>query len=156
MAIPKNIVEYLKKEKVNFNTFEHGRAFTASQVAGAQHVPGSQMIKTVIVKADDAFVMCLLSAVHKLDLSRFKTQIHAKEIRLAHEEEMKKLFPECEPGSEPPFGTLYNLKVFADTFLEKDPEVAFNAGTHTDLIKMRYEEFKRLVNPVMVDAAVHI
>lgn len=156
MAVPKKIIDYLKKEKIHYHTFEHDKAFTASQVASAQHVPGKQMIKTVIVKADNEFVMCLLSAVHNLDLNKFKSQIQAKEVRLAKEDEMKKLFPECELGSEPPLGTLYNLKVFADTFLEKDAEVAFNAGTHIDLITMKYEEFKRLVRPHMVEVGVHI
>ncbi len=156
MVIPKKIIDYLKKEKASFDAMKHAKAFTASQVAGAQHVPGKEMIKTVVVKADDQFVMCLLTSVHNLDLAKCKKHLMAKEVRLAKEEELKKLFPECEPGSEPPFGALYDLKVFADTSLENDANVAFNAGTHTDLIMMKYEEFKRLVKPVMVEVGIHI
>lgn len=156
MAVPKTIKEYLEREKVPFQFLEHGRAFTATEVAGAQHVPGRQMLKSVIVKADDQFLLCLLPAIHLLDLEKFKSLLGAKQLRLAHEEEMSKLFPGCEIGSEPPFGGLFGLKVYADKFLEEENEVAFNAGTHTDMIKMRFEDVRRLSEPVFVEFGVHI
>lgn len=156
MTVPKKIKEYLDKERVAYEHLEHDRAFTATEVAGAQHVPGRQMVKCVIVKADDQFVMCLLPAIHYLDLDKFKIAIHAREVRLANEEEMIKLFPECETGSEPPFGALFGIKVYADKFLEEDNDVAFNAGTHTDVIKMKFQDFQRLVQPVFIEIGVHI
>lgn len=156
MTVPKKIQEYLDKEGVAFEHLEHDRAFTATEVAGAQHVPGRQMVKCVIVKADEQFVMCLLPAIHYLDLDKFKTAIHAKQVRLANEEEMIKLFPGCETGSEPPFGALFEIKVYADKFLEDDNEVAFNAGTHVDVIKMKFQDFQKLVKPVFVEIGVHI
>jgi len=156
MAIPKKVQEYLKKEKVGYQPIEHSKLFTAAEIAGDQHIPGKKMVKTVIVKADKDFIMCLVAATHHLDLNKFKKIVKAKEVRLATEEEMKTLFPECEVGSEPPFGKLYNLNVFADSTLEQDDEVAFNAGSHTDLIKMRFEEFQRVINPKFVEMGVHI
>ncbi len=156
MTVPKKIREYLDKERVGYQLLEHSRAFTATEVAGAQHVPGRQMIKSVIVKADDQFVMCLLPAIHYLDIDKFKEISGAKQVRLAHEEEMSKLFPDCEIGSEPPFGALYGIKVYADKFLEEDNEVAFNAGTHSDMIKMKFKDVQRLSQPVFVEIGVHI
>lgn len=156
MAIPKKVKDFLENERVGYQLLQHDRLFTAAEIAGAKHIPGQQMIKIVIVNIDNQFVMCLLAATHHLDLEKFKKAVGAKEIRLANESEMLTLFPDCEVGSEPPFGALYDLKVFADPVLKKDDEVAFNAGTHTDLIKMRYEEFLRLVNPKFVDMGVHI
>lgn len=156
MTVPKKIKEYLDKERVGYQLLEHDRAFTATEVAGAQHVPGRQMVKCVIVKADDQFVMCLLPAIHNLDLDKFKTAIHARQVRLANEEEMAKMFPECETGSEPPFGVLFGIKVYADKFLQEDNDVAFNAGTHIDVIKMKFPDFLRLVQPIFIDFGVHI
>lgn len=156
MAIPKKIKDYLDKEKVAYQLHEHGRLFTAAEIAGAEHVPGKQMIKVVIVEADDQFLMCLLPATHYLDLDKFQKAVSAKKIRLANEQEMSNLFPDCEIGSEPPFGSLYNLKVFADKQLQEDTEVAFNAGSHNDLIKMKYEEFLRLASPNFLEIGVHI
>jgi Ala-tRNA(Pro) deacylase len=156
MTVPKKIREYLDKEKVGYQLLEHGRAFTATEVAGAQHVPGRQMVKSVIVKADDQFLMCLLPAIHLLDLEKLKAAIGAKLVRLAQEEEMSKLFPDCEIGSEPPFGTLYGLKVYADKFLEEENEVAFNAGTHTDMIKMKFKDVQRLSQPTFIEMGIHI
>lgn len=156
MTVPKSIRDYLDKEKVGYQILEHSRAITATEVAGAQHVPGRQMVKSVIVKADDKFLLCLLPAIHFLDLEKLKAAIGVKQVRLAHEEEMAKLFPGCEIGSEPPLGPLFNITVYADKFLEDDNEVAFNAGTHTDMIKMNFQDYKRLVQPIFVDFGVHI
>lgn len=156
MTVPKKIQEYLEKEGVAYEHLEHDRAFTATEVAGAQHVPGRQMVKCVIVKADEQFVMCLLPAIHYLDLDKFKAAIQARQVRLANEEEMIKLFPGCETGSEPPFGTLFGIKVYADKFLEEDNDVSFNAGTHVDVIKMKFQDFQRIVKPVFVEIGVHI
>lgn len=154
--MPPKVKEYLVKVGVPFEHVEHDRAFTATEVAGAQHVPGRRMVKCVIVKADEQFVMCLLPAIHFLDLDKFKTAIRARQVRLANEDEMHNLFPGCETGSEPPFGALFGIKVYADKFLEDDHEVAFNAGTHVDVIKMQGQDFQKLVKPVFVDVGVHI
>lgn len=156
MTVPKGIKEYLEREKIAYELLEHNRAFTATEVAGAQHIPGRKMVKTVIIKADDQFIMCLLPAIHYLDLDKLKEIIGSKQIRLAHEEEMSKLFPDCEIGSEPPFGLLYGLKVYADKFLEEDHEVAFNAGSHTDMIKMQFKDLQRLAQPTFIEMGIHI
>jgi Ala-tRNA(Pro) deacylase len=156
MSIAPKIKSYLEKEKVPFESLEHSPAYSAMEIAGAQHVPGRQMIKTVLVKAGDLFILFVLPAIHYVDLEKLKNHLKVNDIEIAKEEEIAKLFPEYEVGAAPPFGHLYGLKVFADKIMEEDDEIVFNAGTHTNMIRMKLADFKRLVNPIFVDFGVHI
>lgn len=156
MSISPKIKSYLEKEKVKFETLEHSVAYTAMEIAGSQHIPGRQVIKCVIVKADGKFIMCALPSIHYLDMKKLKSITGAKEIQLAGEEEIAKLFPDYEVGAEPPFGHLYGLKVYADKLLEEDEDIVFNAGTHTDMLKIKLADFKRLVHPTFADIGVHV
>jgi len=156
MAISTKIREYLEKEGVQFEVAEHPLAYTATEVAGSQHVPGKQMVKSVIVKIDGDFLMCVLPAIHLVDFEKLKTIVGTQDIKLADERDLKNLFPDFELGAEPPFGHLYGLKVYADKLLEEDEEIVFNAGTHTDVVKISYDDFKRLVNPTIAEIGTHI
>ncbi len=156
MAISSKVKEYLDKEGVKYEVAEHPLAYTATEIAGSQHVPGKQMIKSVIVKCDGEFVMCVLPAIHLIDFEKLKVTTGAKDLKLADEHDIAKLFPDYEIGAEPPFGQLYGLKVFADKLLEEDSEIVFNAGTHTDVVKIKFEDFKRLTNPVIAEIGTHI
>lgn len=156
MAISTKIREYLEKESVKFETAEHPLAYTATEVAGTQHVPGKQMVKSVIVKTNGTFLMCVLPAIHLLDFEKLKKIVSSQDLKLADESDLKNLFPEYELGAEPPFGHLYGLKVYADKLLEEDDEIVFNAGTHTDVVKIKYDDFKRLVNPTIAEIGTHI
>jgi len=156
MSISPKLKTFLDKEKVGFQILEHSPAYTAMEIAGSQHVPGRQMVKSVIVKADDKFVMCVLPAIHYIDLDKLKKTLNAKKIELAAEDEIAKLFPDFEVGAEPPFGQLYGIKVLVDKVLDEDNEIVFNAGTHTDMVKMKFADFKRIVNPVLVEIGVHV
>jgi len=156
MTIAKKLKAYLDNEKINYQILEHSLAYTAMEIAGSQHIPGRQVIKSVIVKADNTLVMCVLPAIHYIDLYKLKDLLKAKNVELASEEDLAKQFPEFEVGAEPPFGNLYNLPVYADKVLEVDEDIVFNAGTHTDMIKMKWKDYQRLANPKMVDLGIHI
>lgn len=156
MTVSQKIKNYLTKEKVSFEVLEHPLAYTALEIASAQHVPGRKLIKSVIVHVDDKFIMCVLPAIHYLDLDKLKTFLKAKKIELARESEISKIFPEYEVGAEPPFGNLYGLSVVLDKFLEEDEEVTFNAGTHTDMIRLKLKDYVRLVKPLKAEIGVHI
>jgi Ala-tRNA(Pro) deacylase len=156
MTIPTKIREYLDKNNVKFEIAEHPLAYTATEVAGKQHVSGKQMVKAVIVKSGNEFIMCVLPAIHLVDFIKLKNVLGMDDLKLAEEEEISKLFPEYEVGAEPPFGHLYGLKVYADSILEEDEEIVFNAGTHTDVIKMAFSDYKSLVNPVIKEIGSHI
>jgi len=156
MAISEKIKKYLENEKVHFEVADHPLAYTATEVAGSRHIPGKKMIKSVIVKTNGSFVMCVLPAIHLLDFEKFKKVTGLQDLKLADEKELKKLFPDYDLGAEPPFGHLYNLKVYSDKILETDDEIVFNAGTHTDVIKMKYQDFKRLVQPLVAEIGTHV
>ncbi len=156
MSLSKIITDYLKQNHVSFEILEHPLAYTAMEIADSQHVPGRQMVKSVIVKGDGNFFMCLLPAIYYIDLFKLKDLLHVKHVDIANEQEISKLFPDFEVGAEPPLGHLYNLPIYADKLLEEDEHIVFNAGSHTQMIKMKWRDYKKLAQPTMVDMGIHI
>lgn len=156
MTVAPKIKQYLESEKVGYQLLEHEPAFTAQEIAGAQHVPGREVVKSVIIQADDDFVMCVLPAIHRIDFDKLKRILGVDEVRLADESQVAALFPDYEVGAEPPFGQGSGLKVYADRILEENEEIAFNAGTHTDLMRIRFRDFLRLAKPTLADFGIHI
>jgi Ala-tRNA(Pro) deacylase len=152
MALAK-LTEYLDTNKVRYMVITHSPAYTAQGIAGLAHIPGRELAKTVMVKLDGELVMAVLPAKYHVDLVALRRAFDAKTASLASEEEFQDRFPECETGAMPPFGNLYGLTVFADYSLERDQEIAFNAGTHRELIRMGWEDYRKLVQPTMVPFA---
>ena len=151
------IKEYLDDEGVNYEVLHHPVAYTAQQVAGAQHIPGRKMVKAVVVNADGKYIMCVLPAIHLINFSQLKEALHAHDVRLAREEEVANLFPDCAVGSEPPFAKWYdNMELYYDTALDDCNRIVFNAGTHTDTIQMSWSDYKRLMQPKPIECWVHI
>ena len=143
----KQLKEFLDSHKVKYVTMTHSTAYTAQEIASLAHVRGDEFAKTVIVKIDGAMVMAVLPASYHVDLSLLKAAAKGKKIALASETDFRDKFPECETGAMPPFGQLYGMPVFVDESLTRDKEIAFNAGTHHELIRLSYEDFARLVQP---------
>ena len=149
----RKLTEFLDNEGVKYQTINHSPAFTAQEVAALAHVPGKELAKTVMVKVDDEMAMAVLPAYDRVDLDRLQEATGAKRVELASEREFKELFPECELGAMPPFGNLYGIKVFVDDSLAEDEEIAFNAGSHTELMRLSYRDFERLVHPQVIEVA---
>jgi Ala-tRNA(Pro) deacylase len=145
--------EFLDANQVKYSVLTHPTAYTAPEIASLAHVPGQDLAKTVIVKIDDHFAMAVLPSSRHVDLLLLKASAYAKTIRLVAEEEFRDLFPGCEIGAMPPFGNLYGMPVFIDESLTKNAEIAFNAGTHTELIRLAYRDFARLVQPTVIGFA---
>lgn len=139
--------EYLEQNGVKFVTITHSPAYTAQEIAARAHVPGKELAKTVMVKVDGKMAMVVLPAPDHVSPSRLKRFCGAREIELASEEEFADLFPQCEVGAMPPFGNLWDMDVFVDQRLREDEEIAFNAGSHTELVRLSYADFERLVEP---------
>lgn len=155
MAIAKKLKEYLKSNKVKFETLKHKEVYTAQEIAAAQHVPGMELAKVVMVKADGKFVMTVLPSCYRIDLKKLKGAIGSKNVKLATEKEFKDLFPDCEIGAMPPFGNLYNIPVIAEKVLTQDEKIVFNAGTHKDTVRIKYTDFAKLANPKVVEFSEH-
>jgi Ala-tRNA(Pro) deacylase len=143
--------EFLNKNGVAHQVIPHALAFTATSVAGAAHIRGKEMAKTVVVNLDGHLAMAVVPADRKVDLERLRQATGAVSAELADEREFSGDFPGCEPGAMPPFGNLYGMPVYVEPHLAADPEIAFNAGTHTELIRMAYKDFERLAHPMLVD-----
>lgn len=141
--------EFLDSHDVKYFVVSHSPAYTAQEVAASAHVPGKELAKTVMVTIEGKLAMAVLPASKQLDLERFRSIVGTRDAGLAGEQEFEFLFPECETGAMPPFGNLYGMDVYVAEELEEDDDIAFNAGSHTELVRLAYRDFKRLVNPVV-------
>ena len=147
MPILTKLREFLDQHKVTYKVGSHQQAFTAQEVAQAQHTPGRELAKVVMLRSGAEFMMAVLPAPYRIDLDLAKTALGKPELQLASEQEFAGLFPKCEAGAMPPFGNLYHLAVYVDHSLTRDEEIVFNAGTHRQTVKMKYADFERLVQP---------
>ena len=153
MGIPSKLIEFLNQNKVRYELLHHPEAFTAQELAAIEHVKGKQHAKVVMVKSDGRQMMAVLPADHRVDLEKFR-QLTGKTAALATEADFKALFPDCATGSMPPFGNLYGVETYVDQSLTDNETIVFEAGTHSDAMKMRYGEFERVAGPKVADFAV--
>jgi Ala-tRNA(Pro) deacylase len=156
MPISSKLKKFLDEHHIRYVSIVHSRAYTAQEVAASVHVKGRDLAKAIVVKADGQNVMCVLPASHRIDFDKLSRVLGAKEVRLATEAEFKDLFPECEVGAMPPFGNLHGLNVVSDASLAEDEEIVFDAGTHTEVIRMAYADYARLVSPQIASFAKHL
>lgn len=143
----RRIQEFLDGHNINYMIVEHSPAYAAMDVAKSAHIADWELVKTVMVKLDGEMAMGVLPADQRADLDAIADAAGAKLASAAMEDEFKDLFPDCQPGTMPPFGNLYNMPVYADESLAANDLIAFNAGTHHTLIRMHYADFDRLVRP---------
>lgn len=142
--------EYLDEQRVRYVSIKHSPAYTAQEVAASAHIPGKEVAKTVVVKLDGDMAMVVLPAPEMIRMNHLMAETGAGEVVLATEEEFKDRFPDCEVGAMPPFGNLYDMQTFVEESLTEDEEIAFNAGTHTELVRMSFGDFQRLVAPTVL------
>ena len=143
----KQLKEFLDAEKVKYVVIQHSPAFTAQEIAASAHVSGKELAKTVMVRIDGKMAMAVVPASFKVDLDRLGEVAGAERVELAGESEFESMFPGCELGAMPPFGSLYDMEVYVSERLAEDEEIAFNAGSHTELVRLSYADFERLVSP---------
>jgi Ala-tRNA(Pro) deacylase len=150
----KELKKFLDENKIRYVTVTHSTAYTAQEVAALTHTKGKDFAKTVMVMLDGTLAMAVVPASHQVDLIRLKEGTRANTVALANESEFRARFPGCETGAMPPFGNLFDMAVFIDESLTKDVEIAFNAGSHNELIRLLYEDLERLVKPKVLKFAV--
>lgn len=154
MPIPSSITNYLGQHQVSYSVFQHPAAYTAQEEAALAHVPGSEWAKAVVCMADGEPTLAVLPAHYKVDLDRLRDALGVTSVRLATESEMAAIYRDCEVGAMPPLGPLYGQRVIVDASLTADPEIAFNAGSHRDAIRMRYRDFEQLVKPMVAEFGI--
>lgn len=145
---------FLDSNNIKYVTMSHSPAYTAQKIAASAHVPGKELAKTVMIRIGDKLAMAVLPASCRIDFALLKKVVGSESIELAHEQEFKDVFDDCELGAMPPFGNLYGLDVYVAEKLAEDDEIVFNACSHTELIKMAYKDFEKLVKPKVAKFAL--
>ncbi|PYK32733.1 MAG: deacylase [Verrucomicrobia bacterium] len=155
MKIPKQLIDCLNENKVRYEILHHPEAVTAQRLAQAEHVKGRHHAKVVILKSGEQHLMTVLPADCQIDLEKVGKVI-GKTASLGKEPEFKSLFPDCAIGAMPPFGNLYGLPTYVDKHLAEQDYIVFEAGTHTDAIKMSYRDYEKIVKPQVEDLAIKL
>ena len=150
----KTLCDHLDREHIRYTVISHSPAFTAQEIAATSHISGREIAKTVIVRFGERLAMVVLPASARIDLALLADALGADHVALVAESEFPRIFPECETGAMPPFGNLYGLDVFVAEELTADDYIAFNAGTHTELLQLRYRDYERLAHPQVL-ACIH-
>lgn len=139
--------EFLDSHQIKYVVISHSRTITAQEVAASAHISGKLIAKTVMVNTDGVMAMAVLPASCRVDFVRLRDCAGAKVVTMAAENEFLEKFPNCECGAMPPFGNLYGMDVFVDKRLAEDKQIAFNAGSHSELVQLDYADYERLVKP---------
>ncbi|HMD98717.1 MAG TPA: YbaK/EbsC family protein [Terriglobia bacterium] len=147
MTVSQRILDYLDSQGVNYECVPHPQAFAAQEVAQTLHVSGKRFAKPIVLDGDGRLLMAVLPASHRLDLHRLKVELDVQQLEMVAENELAKFCPDCEIGAFPPFGNLYGMDVWVDRALSQSEEIMFNAGSHTEAIRMKYADYARLVMP---------
>lgn len=147
MAISEKLKAFLDGSNVKYTVAKHPTAYTAQEIAAAQHVPGRQLAKSVLINTDQGPSLAVLPAIYRIDLKKLKTLLGVKTTAIAKESDIQARFPDVEVGAMSPFGTLYQVPVVVERSLGTAEEIVFNGGSHTDTVKMRYSDFATLVKP---------
>lgn len=156
MTILKKLKDYLEQNQVSYELGYHVRVYTAQEIAAAQHIPGKELAKVVMVKADGRMVMLVLPASYRVDTKKLKKVLKCKKLGISKEKDFEELFPDCEIGAMPPFGNLYHLEVWVDQVLTQDEFIVFQAGSHVETLRIKYSDYARLVNPRVGDFSAHL
>jgi Ala-tRNA(Pro) deacylase len=147
MPLSDRLSSFLSSQNADFTTTTHPKAFTAREVAAAEHLPAREVAKTVVIFGDGTYHMVVIPASRLVDFHELRTALGLTQARMATEKELSELFPDCELGAMPPLGPCYGLQVYLDDTLAGQDTIAFNAGTHREVVHMRTAEFQRLVSP---------
>lgn len=146
----RRLQDLLDGQNVKYTVLSHSVAFTAQEVAASTHIPGKEIAKCVVFWMDGTMALAVLPGSRMIDFTLLKKGTGARDVEIAGESEFSEAFPDCELGAMPPFGQLFNMPTFVDASLAEDKDIAFNAGTHRDLVRMRYEDYERAVRPRVI------
>ncbi len=142
-------LDYLNANRVHYSWSMHRSAGTALKTADAERIPAHEFAKVVVYFCETGFGMAVVPADRLVDLREIGYLLGVSYIRLADESEMAELFPDCELGAMPPFGEAFNMPVLVDTSIAENKFIVFNIGTHRDAVRMSFEAYRRLVNPLI-------
>jgi Ala-tRNA(Pro) deacylase len=144
---------FLDEQGVPYTSIAHSPAYTSQKTAATAHVPGKELAKSVVIRVDGALALAVLPATAQVDFPKLRAVLGTEKVELVPEADFRDRFSDCEVGAMPPFGNLYDVPVYVAANLAEDEEIAFNACSHTELIRLAYADFERLVQPTVLDFA---
>jgi Ala-tRNA(Pro) deacylase len=144
MAIASTVSKYLAEYDVPYDVMGHIHTATSAESAAVSHVPGNRLAKCVVLEDDGGYLMVVLPANRRLDLHELQRQLK-RNLVLASEQELGRLFNDCEIGALPAIGPAYGLETFVDDAIAEQPEIYFEAGDHEQLIHVSAEVFETLM-----------
>jgi Ala-tRNA(Pro) deacylase len=139
--------ELLTSRRISFERLHHRPAYTSQRMAQLLHVSGKEVAKTVLLRTDEGYVMTVLPANQQVDLEEVRQCLGVEWVEMASESEMDRVFPDCERGAMPPFGSLYHLQTLVDESLAEDDQIVFEAQNHEEAIRMAYRDYEALEHP---------
>jgi Ala-tRNA(Pro) deacylase len=155
MEIPRQLIECLEQNNVQYEILRHAEAVTAQRIAEAEHVKGRHQAKVVMLKSGDQHLIMVLPADHHIDLEKVE-RILGQSVSIDKEADFRSLFPNTAIGAMPPFGNLYGLATYVDKRLAEQDYIVFEAGTHTDAVKISYGDYEKIVKPKVEDLAIKL
>lgn len=153
MPLSAQLQRFLESHQTEYMVSIHHAAYTARDVASVEHLPAREVAKVVVIFGDGQYHMIVIPANRLVDFEEVHHALGLSQARLATEDELTKLFPDCELGAMPPIGAMYGLPVYLDSGLLEQDMIAFNAGTHRDVVHMKTADYRSLVQPTIVSLA---
>ncbi|MFW6324195.1 MAG: aminoacyl-tRNA deacylase [Desulfovibrionales bacterium] len=147
------LARYLEENNVTYTIIYHSTRFTTQEIAAGAAIPGLYIVKSVMIRMDGELAMVVLPASSMARYELLKPPLGADHIEPAKRRDFMDLFPECEIGAIPPFGNLAGIRVYADVDLARHREIAFSGGDFSELVRIRFDDYERLVDPVLVDVS---
>jgi Ala-tRNA(Pro) deacylase len=140
--------DLLTSRQVPFERLQHRTVYGANRVAQTLHVPGREVAKTVLLRTENGYVMTVLQANQRVDMEKVRQCLEGEWVEMASEGEMMRVFPDCEVGAMPPFGSLYHVQTLVDESLAQDEEIVFEGHNHEEAIRMAYKDFEAIEHPL--------
>ena len=135
---------YLDGMGITYRVLQHDPVYNSQDLAQREHISGHKVIKPVLVEADGQFLLCALPASYRVDLEALRKELGVKNMRVMDEKTMQKVFEECELGAEPPIGAIFGIPTVMDDSLSSQEQVTFQAGSHSEAVTMRMEDYAAL------------
>ncbi len=146
-----NVCQFLKDKNVNFELITHLDTYDAQHMAASVHVPGRNVAKTVLLRADSGYryFVVLLSADRAIDFEKASRLLGGSKLELASELDLAQHCPDCEFGALPPFGSQYGMTTMVDSTLAQVDEIVFESNTHHESVRMKFDDFRSVEQPLI-------
>ena len=147
MALAETVRTFLAKRSIDYDLVPHPHTGSSHETAVAAHVSEDHIAKAVIVRDDTGYTMVVVPASNRVEIEHLRKELN-RDFHLSTEDELAKLFNDCEAGAVPPLGLAYGVETFLDQALTSLANVYLEAGDHEQLIHTTGDDFRTLLGGV--------